>query len=68
MPKSIKRYDEKNNTAQYDKNATELIAEAVQLEQQAATAKTAESATEYRAKAQELRNKALEALQLRKSL
>jgi hypothetical protein len=29
MPKSIKRYDEKNNTAQYDKNATELIAEAV---------------------------------------
>jgi hypothetical protein len=33
MPKSIKRYDEKYNAAQYDKNATELIAEAVNLEQ-----------------------------------
>jgi hypothetical protein len=68
MPKSIKRYDEKNNAAQYDKNATELIAEAIQLEQQAAIATTAESATECRAKAQELRNKALEALQVRKTL
>ena len=68
MPKSIKRYDEKNNTAQYDKNATELIAEAVKWEPQAVTATTAESATECRAKAQELRNRALEALQLRKTL
>jgi len=68
MPKSIKRYDGKNNTDQYDKNATELIAEAIQLEQQAATATTPESATEYRAKAQELRKRALEALQLRKTL
>ena len=68
MPKSMKRYDEKNNAAQYDKNATELIAEAVELEQQAATATTPESATECRAKAQELRNRALEALQLRKTL
>jgi len=25
MPKSIKRYDQNNITAQYDKNATELI-------------------------------------------
>ena len=68
MPKSIKRYDGKNNTDQYDKNATELIAEAIQLEQQAAIATTPESATECRAKAQELRNKALEALQVRKTL
>jgi hypothetical protein len=67
MPKSIKRYDEKNITAQYDKNATELIAEAVKWEQQADAATTPESAKEYRAKAQELRNKALEALQLRKT-
>jgi hypothetical protein len=68
MPKSIKRYDEKNNTAQYDKNATEFIAEAVRWEQQAVAATTPESATECRAKAQELRNRALEALQLRKTL
>ena len=68
MPKSIKRYDEKNSTAQYDKNATELIAEAIRWEQQALTASTEESAAEYRAKAQDLRHKALEALQLRKTL
>lgn len=68
MPKSIKRYDEKNNAAQYDKNASELIAEAVELEQQAASATTPESAMEFRAKAQELRNRALEVLQLRKTL
>jgi hypothetical protein len=68
MPKSIKRFDEKDNAAQYDKTATELIAEAIQFEQQAATATTPESATECRAKAQELRNRALEALQHRKTL
>ena len=55
MPKSIKRYDKKDNAAQYDKNTTELIAEAVSWEQQAETA-TPDSAKEYRAKAQELRN------------
>jgi hypothetical protein len=68
MPKSIKRYDQNNIAAQYDKNATELIAEAVKWEQQADTATTPESAAECRAKAQELRNRALEALQLRKML
>jgi hypothetical protein len=68
MPKSIKRYAENNIAAQYDKNATELIAEAVKWEQQADTATSPESATEYRAKAQELRNKALVALQLRITL
>jgi hypothetical protein len=68
MPKSIKRYAEDNITAQYDKNATELIAEAVRWEREADTATTPESAKEYRAKAQELRNRALEALQLRKAL
>jgi hypothetical protein len=67
MPKSMKRYDENNTTAQYDKNATELIAEAVELERQAEAA-TPELAMEYRAKAQELRDRALQALQLRKSL
>jgi hypothetical protein len=68
MPKSIKRYAEGNIAAQYDKNATELIAEAVRWERQADTATTPELAVEYRAKAQELRNRALEALQLRKAL
>jgi hypothetical protein len=68
MPKSIKRYDQNNISAQYDKNATELIAEAVKWEQQADAATTPESATECRAKAQELRNRALEALQVRKML
>jgi hypothetical protein len=68
MPKSIKRYAENNITAQYDKNATELIAEAVKWEQQADTATSPESAAEYRAKAQELRNRALSALQLRITL
>lgn len=68
MPKSIKRYAEDNIAAQYDKNATELIAEAVRWERQADTATTPESAVEYRAKAQELRNRALKALQLRKAL
>ena len=68
MPKSIKRYAEDNIAAQYDKNATELIAEAVRWEREVDTATTPESATEYRAKAQELRNRALEALQLRKAL
>jgi hypothetical protein len=68
MPKSIKRYAEDNITAQYDNNATELIAEAVRWEREADTVTTPESATEYRAKAQELRNRALEALQLRKAL
>jgi hypothetical protein len=68
MPKSIKRYAEDNIAAQYDKNATELIAEAVMWEREADAATTPESATEYRAKAQELRNRALEALQLRKAL
>ena len=68
MPKSIKRYAEDSITAQYDKNATELIAEAVRWEREADTATTPEWATEYRAKAQELRNRALEALQLRKAL
>jgi len=67
MPKSIKRYDEKNNAAQYDKNATELIAEALSWEQQAVAATTPESAAECRAKAQELRDRALEAFQLRKT-
>ena len=68
MPKSIKRYDEKDNAAQYDKNTTELIAEAVNCERQAETATTPESAKEYRAQAQALRNRAMEALQLRKTL
>lgn len=68
MPKSIKRYDENNTTAQHDRNATELIAEAVELERQAEAATTPESAAEYRAKAQGLRNRALQALQLRKNL
>jgi len=45
-----------------------LIAEAVRWEREVDTATTPESATEYRAKAQELRNRALEALQLRKAL
>ena len=67
MPKSIKRYDDKNTTAQYDKNATDLIAEAIEWEQRAEAATTPESATGCRAKAQESRNKALEALQPRKT-
>jgi hypothetical protein len=68
MPKSIKRYDEKDNAAQYDKNTTELIAEAVNWERQAETATTRELAKEYRSKAQDLRNRALEMLRLRKTL
>jgi hypothetical protein len=51
MPKSIKRFDEKDNAGQYDKNTTEPIAEAVNWEQQAEAATTPESAKEYRAKA-----------------
>ena len=31
MPKSIKRFDEKDNAAQYDKTTAELIAEAIQV-------------------------------------
>jgi len=68
MPKSIKRFDENNTSAQYDKNATELIAEAIELERQAKAATTPESAAECRTRAQELRIRALQALQVRQTL
>ena len=68
MPKSIKRYAEDNTGDLHDKDATELIAEAIRLEQEASAATTPELAAEYRAKAQELRNRALQALQPRTAL
>jgi hypothetical protein len=68
MPKSIKRFAEDSTGANYDKNATELIAEAVRLEQQASAEAIPEAAAECRAKAQNLRNRALQALQLRTGL
>lgn len=68
MPKHRERFEDDNVAGQYEKDATELIAEAIRLEQQASAEANPESAAEYRAKAQELRNKALEALQIRRNL
>jgi hypothetical protein len=57
------RYAENSIVARYDKRATEFMREVVKWERQAERAASPESKKKYQRKAQEVRKKALDALE-----
>ena len=57
------RYAENPTAAYFDNEAVRFSSQAAKWDKQADTARTDRTRTKYRAKAQELRNKAIEALE-----
>lgn len=60
------RYAENSVVAQYDKQAVEFTREVAKWERQADTAASPERKRKYREKAQEFRQKALDAIEMAK--